>query len=127
MCSNSKKESSNEQLDRIKSIDLLRTIAILCVVLCHATESIYQLNAEYFSSLSFKSSCFSFFAFTIGRLGVPFFLMITGYLLLDRNYDTKKTLHFWKNNWLHLLFCTWIWFLLYDVFLLVFFEKTISL
>ena len=58
--------------------------------------------------------------FTFGRMGVPIFLMISGYLLLDRKYDAASTEKFWKENWLHLLICTEIWFLIYEIFLMAY-------
>ena len=73
----------------IKWIDLARAIAILGIVLCHATEGIYSLNLDYMFGISTRSAAFAFSSFTVGRLGVLQFLMITGYLLLDREYDTE--------------------------------------
>ncbi len=99
-------------------IDLLRVIAILLVVLCHSSEEgIYILSLDSVLAMQDKSRIFSFTCFTLGRLGVPIFLLISGYLLLDREYDTEKVKQFWKNNWLHLILCTMIWFLIYDLFL----------
>ncbi len=99
--------------ERLPFIDLLRSAAILCVVLCHAVESIYS-NEHGISS---SSSFFAVAAFTLGRLGVPVFLMITGYLLLDRDYDDEACKKFWKNNWLHLFVCTEVWFAIYELFI----------
>jgi Uncharacterized protein conserved in bacteria len=42
--------------------------------------------------------------------------MITGYLLLDREYDTERYSRFLKQKWLHLLLCTWIWYAIYELF-----------
>ena len=44
------------------------------------------------------SRIFQFASLFIGRIGVPFFLMITGYLLVDRVYDDQKVRKFWNNN-----------------------------
>lgn len=104
-------------MKRIAYIDLLRTIAIFLVVLCHATESVYSLNLDYISSISFCSKIFCFFTFTAGRLGVPIFLLITGYLLLDREYNTETVFIFYKKNWLPLYLCTLFWLAIYDIFL----------
>ncbi|MDO4943287.1 MAG: acyltransferase, partial [Lachnospiraceae bacterium] len=65
--------------------------------------------------------------FTIGRLGVPIFLMISGYLLLDRVYDEERTLRFWKKNWVNLLRCTVFWYLIYDLFLKFYLKQEISI
>lgn len=102
---------------RVEWIDLLRVIAIFAVVLVHATESIYRFNVESMETISMQSKVFAITALAAGRLGVPIFLMITGYLLLDREYDPEKIVRFWKNNWLRLLVCTEIWVAGYDLFL----------
>ena len=97
---------------RLQWADLLRVIAIGCVVLCHAVERTYRFNLQYMSSVSFLSQIFAFTVFSIGRLGVPIFMLLSGYLLLDRDYDEKAVVNFWKKNWLHLVLCTWIWIML---------------
>lgn len=111
---------------RICWIDLIRSVAIFFAVLCHATESIYKLNLENMMSLSYQSRIFGFACFTAGRLGVPLFLMITGSLLLSRDYSNEDISRFWKKKWIHLLICTMIWFVIYDVFLVMKYHATIS-
>lgn len=66
------------------------------MILCHATEGIYKLNIESVTSMSIMSKFTAFTGFTLGRTGVPVFLMISGYLLLDREYDKTRTIRFWK-------------------------------
>lgn len=108
-------------------IDLLRIIAIILVVLCHSTEEgIYELSLQPVAEMQLADRFFSFTCFTLGRLGVPFFLLISGYLLLDREYNLTSTKRFWKNNWLHLILCTMVWFLIYDLFLFFVQNKDIS-
>lgn len=102
--------------ERTAWIDFARAMAILAVVLCHASEPFYTIEVDFINTLSLKSRLFGFSAFTVGRLGVPIFLMISGYLLLDREYDSDKTLRFWKNNCLHLFICTELWLIIYAVF-----------
>lgn len=102
---------------RFVGIDLLRTFAIFCVVLNHCTEKIYTMDLEGVSSLSQFSQVFAFLGFTLGRVGVPCFLVISGYLLMDRTYTPEQCKKFWKDSWFHLLVCTWIWFSIYDVIL----------
>lgn len=112
---------------RIKWIDYARAVAIICVVLCHATEQVYKMNLESIVPLPLSSKivCFSFF--TLGRLGVPFFLMITGYLLLSREYNYTKIINFWKTKWLQLLACSIFWIAVYDLFLIVYKHKEITI
>ena len=111
---------------RIQWVDFARAVAIMCVVLCHATENVYQLNADFISSISIQSKIFVFAAFTCGRLGVPIFLFITGYLLLERTYGKNGCYSFWKKNLLGLVISVEIWILLYNIFLF-WFNKSFSL
>lgn len=117
---------------RIKWLDFVRALAILCVVLCHSVEGIYSTNIEGGTiafdlegmlSKSLLSQVFAFSSFTLGRLGVPLFLLITGYLLLDREYDSVRIKTFWKKRWLHLLICTVLWFFIYDIFICVYYHS----
>ena len=117
-------ETNNQ---RIKWIDVCRTLAILMVVLCHATENVYSLSLDGMAGVSFPSRLFAFTAFAFGRLGVPLFMMITGYLLLDRDYDSAKVLKFWKTRWLNLLIATLVWFVIYDIFLTFYLYQPVSI
>ena len=72
--------------NRIAWIDLLRCIAIFCVILCHAATAVYDFDLESMTPIR-PTVVLAFTLFTIGRMGVPIFLMVTGYLLLDRPYD----------------------------------------
>ena len=51
---------------RIQWIDYVRAAAICCVVLCHATEGIYDLKLEQINEISASSRVFCFVCFTIG-------------------------------------------------------------
>jgi len=117
-------ETTNQ---RIKWIDVCRALAILMVVLCHATERVYDLTLDGMANIIFPSKLFAFTAFTFGRLGVPLFLMITGYLLLDRDYDSAKVIKFWKTRWLNLLICTLIWLVIYDLYLTFYLYQPVSI
>lgn len=109
-------ESANKGR-RIKWVDLARSVAITCVVLCHAIEHTYPLTPQALTTMSDSSKLIALTGFSIGRLGVPLFLFITGYLLLDRQYDSKKCITFWKQKWLPLLACSEVWILIYNAFL----------
>lgn len=67
---------------RIFYLDVLRVIAIICVILCHVLRAFCSKLPA--CSLSWFSVAFWI---DIGVMGVPIFLMISGALLLNRNYD----------------------------------------
>ena len=113
--------------ERYDWIDIARCFAIFCVVLNHSIENIYDLSVGKFTDLSIGSQVFAFVAYTFGRMGVPVFLMITGYLLIDRDWTQKKCLKFWKRNWGGLLVCTEIWWVIYDVLLSVYYNIPINI
>lgn len=104
---------------RLQWLDLSRAIAILCVILCHCTEQVYPLNIDGIGKFGIWSQIAAFACFTIGRLGVPLFFMISGYLLLDKKYDLNSCVRFWKRNFLHLLIVTMMWWAIYDIYLIV--------
>lgn len=99
-------------------IDLVRCIAIGCVILVHTTESVYGFYVDYMNTVGISTKLFAFTLFTAGRLGVPLFIFISGYLLLDREYDDQKCKKFWKNNLLNLVVSVEIWIIIYNIFLM---------
>ena len=84
--------------NRVEWIDLVRAIAILTVLYIHATDGIFIISSDAILNYTIYSRIFNFASLFIGRIGVPFFLMITGYLLLDRHYDDERVRKFWKKN-----------------------------
>lgn len=109
--------------ERIEWIDTVRALAILCVIICHVTECVFHLNMEYFPGYPLMKQIAALSLFTLGRLGVPLFFFITGFLLLDREFDEGKTKLFYKNNLLNLLITTEIWILMYNIFNSVFYQE----
>lgn len=105
------------QKPHIVWIDLLRSFAICSVILVHVLDKTQAMNLNYMSRADLHTQICAFILFTIGRLGVPVFLFITGYLLLDRDYNRETCVRFWKRNWLGLLVTTEIWIVIYDLFL----------
>lgn len=110
----------------IVQFDYLRTFAIISVVVCHVKEEIYKLNLESIGELDLFNKVCVLCLFTFGRLGVPIFLFLTGYLLLDRDYDDKTTVVFWKRNLLSLLVTTVIWIVIYNLFFSCNYGNTLS-
>ena len=99
-------------------LDIARTFAIICVVLCHATEAIYSLDKPGWIKLSSQSRAFMLFSFTLGRIGVPIFLFLTGALILRKNFNTDDdVIKYYKKNLLPLIGVNAIWIIIYNVFL----------
>ena len=100
---------------RVEWIDLVRAIAILTVLYIHATDGIFIISSDAIVNYTIYSRIFNFASLFIGRIGVPFFLMITGYLLLDRSYDDERIRKFWQKNCKGLIIVTVIWAAIYAV------------
>ena len=95
---------------RIQGLDLIRIIATLAVVLIHCLFQLLFLNdINIFYDMSPLLRVFYFSCVTIGVLGVPLFLMLSGYLLLQRDYNWEKTKKFYKHNFLTILLVWELW------------------
>ena len=94
---------------------MVRAIAILTVLYIHATDGIYIISSDAVLNHTVFSRVFDFASIFIGRIGVPFFLMITGYLLLDRSYDDERIRKFWNKNCKGLIVVTVIWAVIYAI------------
>lgn len=100
---------------RIVFIDDIRALAILMVIMCH----VIDVNCLFWLGYQEMSGARQIILYTLlifGRCGVPLFLMITGYLLLDRDYSQGKWKSFYLHKWLHLFLLTEIWFIIYEGF-----------
>ncbi len=106
--------------ERIKWLDTARTFAIMLVILCHVTGDFYFFGGGDILERSVSSQLFGFILFTFGRLSVPLFLFISGYLLLPRQYDNISILKFWKRNLLPLFIASEIWIVFYYSFICYF-------
>lgn len=98
-------------------IDWARACAIFCVVLCHAAESCYGSVLRGEQRIGTALWLAENTLFTIGRLGVPLFLAITGVLLLGRELEPGK---FYKKSLLPLFVTTEIWIVFNYLFVCIF-------
>ena len=111
---------------RIVSLDILRTIAILDVLLVHCTEAVYPMNPMLLSYTVF-SRFLAISLFTLGRLGVPLFLFISGYLLLDKNYKNGGVFAFYRRHLFPLFITSSIWCVIYYLYGLFFYHNSFSI
>lgn len=85
---------------RKDGIDLIKTIAIFCVIVIHASAPGYSAAGfDYYASLFWGS---------VTRMAVPLFFMCTGALLLDpeRGFSAGR---FFKKNFLRLVLALFFW------------------
>ena len=101
----------DSRLNRIPYIDVARALAIISITTNHAYNRSFATDfgtqAEYLA-LPFLVSVLKTLTHSFSRLGVPIFVMITGALLLPRDYS-KNYSKFLKHNWLRLFITTEIW------------------
>ena len=65
-------------------LDILKIIACFCVIINHAGGYIFEYSGHNKCTVLFYS-----FFFSICKIGVPIFLMTTGYLLIKKDYKYK--------------------------------------
>lgn len=87
---------------RDASLDLLRTIAILLVVAAHTNSYLGIWTAG-------RTSGIVALIHAVVQLGVPIFVMLTGYLMLDRDYTGKYLTTFITRNLLPLFVSLELW------------------
>lgn len=96
--------------NRNYSIDFLRLISILAVILIHISNATldygnYDLNKLFFS----------FFLTEAPRFAVPVFFLISGYLLMNHYSNKLNTLTFYKKRFIRILPPYIIWSAIYFV------------
>lgn len=112
---------------RIAWLDYARVFAIMCVILIHTLERICHLTSGSPVLESFFPHLIILSVFTLGRMGVPVFFFLTGYLLLDRSFTTESTAAFYRQKFGGLLITTEIWVILYYFFSVIYHQKSFSL
>ena len=97
---------------RIIYLDIARTIAIVSITFNHAVNRSFNIDSnqyEEFISIPLFVSIIKVILYSFSRIGVPLFLMISGALLIGRDYSGGEGSRFIKRNWLQLLVTTEIW------------------
>ena len=106
-------ELSVSSKKRIFYLDIARCIAIISITMNHAVNRSFEVEsgtlAEYLA-IPVWLSAVKAVIMAFSRLGVPLFLMISGALLLPRDYSGDGLKRFIKHNWLQLVITTEIWY-----------------
>lgn len=117
---------TENNVKRIKYVDIAKGLAIICVVLCHSVEAAY-VNIEW-TTLSNISKVFKILTFTIGRIGVPLFVLSSGVLLLNRKFENDRDIiNFYKKNLIPLLVVTEIWNIIYYIFMKIWYSQAFDI
>ena len=107
---------------RLYWIDLTKSIAIFAVVLVHAVymtaPPFYHFDPQY--KLSWLSAMLFY---SIGRIGVPLFFMVSGYLMIKKE---ESIIHFYSKRIQKLFIPLIVWSLIYALFTHYFIQKKIT-
>ncbi len=101
---------------RIPYLDILRSIAVISITVSHAVNrsfAVYSKQYDEYRSIPFLLTVIKAVIFAFSRIGVPLFVMISGTLLMPRDYTggirEGSVSRFLKHNWLRLFVTTEIW------------------
>lgn len=100
---------------RIFYFDALRAFAIFCVVLLHVTGHLSELMGYNIHTIYSLSGIYETFANNFFRMGVDLFLMISGALLLGRNWNVGD---FFKKRFSRLSVPFIFWSLVFSIMLI---------
>ena len=110
-------------------LDYARVFAIISISCNHAiTRAFYDYDSAYeaYAALPFTGSVFRAVIFIFSRLGVPFFLMITGSLLLNKRISSKEDIaRFYRHNLGRLFITCEIWIFIAFWFVALFLQPEI--
>ena len=96
-----------------RRLDSIRCLAVVLVLFCHCVESVFWFTLAKITALPPRIGFLELVSFTAGRLGVPLFLFLTGYLMIPRNYEGAALSKFYKSHFLPMLLCWECWIVIY--------------
>lgn len=109
---NSAQNSQNEK--RAYWIDAARVFAIISISLNHAVNRSFSTGSgsmQEFLTIPIWLSVCKAVCNVFSRIGVPIFLMITGALMLKRDYSTRESVEkFYKHNWGRIFITAELWY-----------------
>lgn len=94
------------------SFDILRVVAMTMVIIIHVA----NVYGRRFALISHSSYLVSLIFNTVSRVSVPIFLMISGALLLDREFNLKKYLNRIKKIVILIIICD-VLYLVWEYFI----------
>lgn len=100
---------------RIFYFDALRAVAILCVVLLHVTGHLGEIMNYNVATIYSFSGIFETFANNFFRIGIALFLMLSGALLLGRDWNVGE---FYKKRITRIAKPFLFWSLLFSIMLI---------
>lgn len=92
-------------------IDLIRILSILLVIFAH----IIEITIKDEGGSVVDIGCYSILHIFC-RVFTTMFFCISGYFLLDKEYDTTRTKNFYIHHCLPLLACWEIWIVIYNIY-----------
>jgi surface polysaccharide O-acyltransferase-like enzyme len=110
-------ENLNPPKGRVYNFDLIRAVAIVGVILLHATGQwiISSQELTALSPLGITTWAVADIYQTLGVLGVPLFLMVTGALLLQPGKEKESLKVFFKKRWARIGLPFFFWAAIYFV------------
>lgn len=116
MCKEAEIPGGREPRERKLWLDFSRALAIISVVCNHALSRSFRTregSLVEFLEMSSAGSLLKAVLYVFSRIGVPLFLMITGALLIPRDYEDHAVVkRFLKHNWWELFRTTEIWLII---------------
>ncbi len=101
-----------------QGIPLVGIIGMMLMLLCHAAQDIYGIGYADMPEMSILMQIAGFTLFSVGRVGIPVFIMLLGFKLLSEDYGSRELrLAYFKNKVLPMLVTWEIWVVIYEVFL----------
>lgn len=107
-----KSEETSSSKKRLFYIDVIRVLAIISVIIMHASENLLRISTSTWNVANETEKIANVVLTGFGRLGVPLFLMITGFLMINRTYTVDAVKRFYLRNYLPLVVSFEIWNLL---------------
>lgn len=107
----------NTDNKRIIPLDIIRTIAILLVVFIHSLDKVITFSAQNITKMSVPAQIFTYGGHICGKLAVPLFFILTGFLVATKTFETGEDIFdFWKKKLPPMYVAYVIWTLVYTAF-----------